>query len=51
MERRAKLLGLDAPAKTQVSGADGGAIESVVRIVRLAATPEVHEGEEEDAGA
>jgi hypothetical protein len=27
MERRAKLLGLDAPAKAEISGADGGPIE------------------------
>jgi hypothetical protein len=27
MERRAKLLGLDAPTKQEVTGADGGAIE------------------------
>ena len=27
MERRAKLLGLDAPTRTEVTGKDGGAIE------------------------
>lgn len=28
MERRAKLLGLDAPVKTELSGKDGGAIQT-----------------------
>jgi len=27
MERRAKLLGLDAPTRTELTGKDGGAIE------------------------
>ena len=31
MERRAKLLGLDAPAKQEVTGAGGGALEIIVR--------------------
>lgn len=31
MERRAKLLGLDAPVRQEVTGADGGALEIVIR--------------------
>jgi Sigma-70, region 4. len=31
MERRAKLLGLDKPARQEIMGADGGALEIVVR--------------------
>ena len=30
MERRAKLLGLDAPVRQEVTGADGGAIKTYV---------------------
>ena len=30
MERRAKLLGIDAPTRTQVTGEDGGAVHLVV---------------------
>ena len=31
MERRAKLLGLDAPVRQEVTGADGGALEIIIR--------------------
>jgi len=36
-ERRAKLLGLDAPAKTEITGADGGPVqlEAVRRLDKL----------------
>lgn len=30
MERRAKLLGLDAPAKTELTGSDGGGLKVIV---------------------
>lgn len=35
MERRAKLLGLDAPARAELSGPDGGPLETVARVVEL----------------
>lgn len=31
MERRAKLLGLDAPVRQEVTGADGGALEIIIK--------------------
>jgi hypothetical protein len=43
MERRARLLGLDAPTKQEITGKDGGAIE-LVRVV-------IHERTDDDIRA
>ena len=40
MERRAKLLGLDAPTKSEIGGADGNALEIFVRYADRADTTE-----------
>lgn len=46
MERRAKLLGLDAPTKTELTGKDGGPVATTAQVVVL---PPLDDNSSEDA--
>ncbi|MFJ5294560.1 hypothetical protein [Streptomyces sp. NPDC088348] len=61
MDRRAKLMGLDMPVRTELSGPDGGAVQfgagslaeldALITAARDGGTPVPAEGADDDSGA